>query len=139
MKKLTKIVAAFAFALAPLAAPLPASAQITAQVKTTMNVLGMLATGTEASKAKFEAAAKAAGYSTSRSKNNAGQDEVMVISFGKSDPAPFWALYHAALAGKYGALSMSVIVIPTDADPEAKDYLDHARIFDADQVYEPKN
>ena len=37
-----------------------------------------------------------------------------------------------------GALSMQVIVVPTDADPDAKDYLDKARIFESDQVYEPK-
>ncbi len=139
MNKLTKYAAALAIALSPLAAPMPAAALITAQVKTTMKVLGMLAHGSEAAKVKFEAAAKAAGYSTARSKSSAGEDEVMVIGFGKDAPAPFWALYHAALGGNYGALAMEVILIPTDADPAAKDYLDHARIFGSADVIEPKN
>ena len=139
MNKLTKYAAAFAIALSPLAAPMPAAAQITAQIKTTMKVLGMLAHGSEAAKAKFEAAAKAAGYSTARSKSSAGEDEVMVISLGNDAPASFWALYHAGLGGKYGALSMEVILVPTDADPSAKDYLDHARIYGSADVIEPKN
>ncbi|MFM5917557.1 MAG: hypothetical protein ACKOOL_08500 [Novosphingobium sp.] len=139
MNKLIKFASAFAIALAPIAAAQPAAAQITAQVKTTMTIIGMLATGSEASKAKFDAAAKAAGFSTTRSKNNRQEDEVMVVTFGSKDPVPFWALYRAALAGKYGALKVEVITVPLDADPDAKDYLDKARIFGSEQVYEPKN
>ena len=138
MNKLTKFAAAFAVLLAPHAAPLPAAAQVTAQIKMTMNVIGMLGHGNEASKAKFEAAAQAAGFKTARSKSNSGEDEVMVITLGKSDSVPFWALYRSALGGKYGALAMEVIVVPTDADPEAKDYLDKARIYDSSFVIDQK-
>ncbi len=100
-------------------------------------VLGIIGTGSETQMAKLEAAGKAAGYITTRSKGSKGEPDVMVIVRSSDDSAKFWIFYRQAVRGNYGKLDIEMILVPLQYDPAAKDYLDHAKVFSSSQIIEP--
>lgn len=128
--------AAFLLPLTMLAAPAAAQLLIVPHPNggEEQMVLAVMATGSEADKVRFEDGAKALGYKPSRSKNNAGEDEVMVVIQPKADRAAFLSFYADARRGKYGKLAFDVILTPLSAIKEDRKFLDEARVFSADDV-----
>jgi hypothetical protein len=100
-------------------------------------VLAVMATGSEADKARLEGAATALGYAADRSKNNKGEDEVMIVIMPDAKPGPFWQFYREARAGKYGALQFDIAITPYAAVQESRDYIDEARVFPATAIPMP--
>jgi hypothetical protein len=118
----------------------PAAAQVFAKVSSQnaqSQVIALLATGTETDKRKLEAVAKTRGYKTGRSKNAAGEDEVMIMVPDGGDHDQYWAFYDELKAGKYGALKFDMIVLPLDTDSSKDGYLDKARVWGASYVTRP--
>lgn len=124
-----------ALALVPQAAEAQVLATVNAEAKPSV-LIGFLGTGTEAEMQKLEAAAQDKGFSHGRSKNNKGEAEVMVLVRDDVDPAGFWPFYRDALGGKFGRLAYDVIVAPRTANPDAKDYLESARVYPSSSIAE---
>jgi len=138
-----RFIARLAALLAPLFLMLvaqPVSAQVFATVSGQdgqKQVIALLATGTETAKKMFEAAAPIKGYKTGRSKNSAGEDEVMMLVPDKDNHDQFWAFFGELKSGKYGALKFDMIVLPLDTDTSKEGYLDNARVWSSTLITQP--
>jgi hypothetical protein len=119
---------------------LPAAAQVIIKGPSDSQdwmVLAVMATGPEAEKAKFEAAAEAKGYKPGRSKNNKDEDEVMIVILPTANRADFLKFYSEARAGKYGKLTFDIAITPWAAVKEKRDFIDEARVYAAEAVTVP--
>ncbi|MCC6925880.1 hypothetical protein [Novosphingobium sp.] len=140
---MSRLILRLALLLAPLGLGLaaqPLAAQVFAAIAgedQQVQALALLATGSESAKQAFEAAAKAEGYKTGRSKNAAGQDEVMMIVPGDGDHDKVWAFYDQVRAGRHGAVTLQMIVLPLDTDTTKEGYLDKARVWGQDHLSKP--
>jgi len=140
MTRIRLCIAAFLLHFYLLAAP-AAQAQIMARVLEpgpAMMVLGLIGTGSEPQMTAFERDAKVAGYITAPAKGRQGEPDIMIILRRADDPSAFWKFYREAIAGKYGTLTIEVVLIPTEYDPAAPDYFDHAKVFPSKSI-EPAN
>ena len=136
---MTKFLLRFAALLLPfsLLAAAPAAAQVIFQKPGNPEdfmVLAVMATGAEADKVRFEAAAQALGYSPGRTKNSRDEDEVMVVVRPNADRSKFLKFYREARSGKYGKLTFYVAITPWAAVTEKRDFIDEARVYAADTV-----
>jgi hypothetical protein len=90
---MTRFLLRFAALLLPLSLiAAPAAAQVVVQKpggSEDYMVLALMATGSEADKSRFENAATELGYNPGRTKNNADEDEVMVVVRPDADRGKF--------------------------------------------------
>lgn len=138
---MTRFLLRFAALLLPLSLiAAPAAAQVLVQRPGTgeeMMVLAIMATGSDADKARFTQAAKDRGYYAGDSKNAAGEHEIMVVIRANTPPAPFLQFYKEARAGKFGALSFDIAITPWALVKSGAEFLDATRVFDGENVRMP--
>lgn len=140
---MTKLFLRLAAVLLPLSllAAAPAAAQVLIQKPgdtTEYMVLAIMAAGSEADMARYEAAAEAAGYEPGRPAGPGGAKQVMITVLPNADRARFLKFYHEALSGKYGNLTFRVAITPWAAVQEKRDFIDEARVYPADALPLPK-
>jgi DNA-binding transcriptional regulator PaaX len=74
-----------------------------------------MARGYEHSKATLEQAAADRRFPTQHASNDQNQDEVMIVFPPGSDSRRALSFYRDAIAGKFGALAVEVVITPTSA------------------------
>lgn len=126
-----RLIAAFAAIAMTAAITPPARAQVLASVKGVSDpavMLAITASGDPATLVAIEKVATAKGLKSGRITDN-GPEQVMIVVPTDMDPAAFWPFYRDLLSGRYGKAVVGAILVARNQDPEAKDYLDHARQF----------
>lgn len=126
-----RMAAAFAAMVMMAAITSPAQAQVLAKVEGVADpavMLAMTASGDQATLAAIEKAASAKGLKSGRITDN-GPEQVMIVLPADMDPAAFWPFYRDILGGRYGKAVVGAILVARNLDPQAKDYIDHARQF----------
>lgn len=132
----------FAATLLPLSllAAVPANAQVLVPKPDSTEafmVLAIMATGSEADKARFEKEATALGFKPGRTKNSAGDDEVMVVIMPNAKPEVFFPFYRDARDGKFGKLKFDIALTPWSAVAGKREFLDETRVFRSDAIPMP--
>jgi hypothetical protein len=140
---MTKLFLRLSAILLPLslltAAPSAAQVIITKPGDTTeFMVLAVMAAGPAEDMDRFEAAAEAAGYKPGRPAGPGGVKQVMISVMPDANRSKFLKFYHEARAGKYGNLTFRVAITPWSAVQEERDFIDEARVYQADEIPLPK-
>lgn len=95
---------------------------------------GLIATGSDADLARFEAAASQHGVDARRMTENGKTQSIASLIKPQITKADATDLYRSARDGKYGKLSVELMLMPSDFVGEERDILSRAPIYPASAV-----